>query len=141
MKTRNIHLATVLALLLFVPTLSHAQINQHLMQVDIPFAFVAGGVHLPSGQYNVYHLGDPNLIVVQKNDARARAMVYVQVSGTEFTKSSTRLVFNNYGDRYFLSQVWTAGDQEVHQCLKCRAEKALIAKGSNRQVVIIAAKR
>jgi hypothetical protein len=31
--------------------------------VDIPFTFIAGGVHLPAGQYHVYHPGDPYLSV------------------------------------------------------------------------------
>ncbi len=143
MKIRMIHLAFLLALLLLLPALLHAQmaIKQPLFQVDIPFAFVAGGVHLPPGQYHVYHPGDPYLIVIEKDDGRARAMEYVHPSTTDSRSSSTKLVFNKYGDQYFLSQVWTEPDQEVHQCFKCRMEKTAMAQNPKPQLVVVAAKR
>lgn len=143
MKTRMIHLTILLALVLLIPAFLHAQmaIKQPLFRVDIPFAFVAGGVHLPPGQYHVYHPGDPYLVVIEKDDGRARAMEYVHPSATDPSKSSTKLVFNKYGNQYFLSEVWTGADQEVHRSFKCRMEKALIAQKPNPQLVVVAAKR
>jgi hypothetical protein len=143
MKTRIIHLAALLAIILVVPALLHAQmaIKQPLFRVDIPFSFVAGGVHLPAGHYHVYHPGDPYLIVIEKDDGRARAMAYVHPSATNADESSTKLVFNKYGDQYFLSQVWTEVDREVHQCFKCRMEQTLMAQAGRRQLVVIAAKQ
>lgn len=142
MKTRMSHIAALLTLLL-IPASLHTQmaIEQHLMQVDVPFAFIAGGVHLPAGHYYVYHPGDPYLVVIKKDDGRARAMEYVHPSATDADKSSTKLVFNKYGDQYFLSEVWTEADQEVHRSFKCRIEKALIAQKPNLQLVVVAAKR
>jgi hypothetical protein len=143
MRTRIIHLAALLAIILAVPALLHAQmaIKQPLFRVDIPFSFVAGGVHLPAGHYHVYHPGDPYLIVIEKDDGRARAMAYVHPSATNADESSTKLVFNKYGDQYFLSQVWTEADREVHQCFKCRMEQTLMAQAGRRQLVVIAAKQ
>jgi hypothetical protein len=143
MKTRIIHLAALLAIILVVPALLHAQmaIRQPLFRVDIPFSFVAGGVHLPAGHYHVYHPGDPYLIVIEKDDGRARAMAYVHPSATNADESSTKLVFNKYGDQYFLSQVWTEADREVHQCFKCRMEQTLMAQAGRRRLVVIAAKQ
>ena len=143
MKTRMIHFAALLAIILLVPALLHAQmaIKQPLFRVDVPFAFVAGGVHLPAGQYHVYHPGDPYLIVIEKDDGRARAMAYVHPSATDPSESSTKLVFNKYGDQYFLAQVWTEPDQEVHQCFRCRAEQMLMAQAGKRELVVVAAKR
>jgi hypothetical protein len=142
MKTR-IHLAALLAIILVVPALLHAQmtIKQPLFRVDVPFSFVAGGVHLPAGQYYVYHPGDPYLIVIEKDDGRARGMAFVHPSATNANESSTKLVFNKYGDQHFLSQVWTEPDREVHQCFKCRMEQSLTAQVGKRQLVVIAAKR
>ena len=143
MKTRMIHFAALLAIILLVPALLHAQmaIKQPLFRVDVPFAFVAGGVHLPAGQYHVYHPGDPYLIVIEKDDGRARAMAYVHPSATDPSESITKLVFNKYGDQYFLAQVWTEPDQEVHQCFRCRAEQMLMAQAGKRELVVVAAKR
>lgn len=143
MKTRIVHLAALLAIILLVPALLHAQMasKQPLFRVDIPFAFIAGGVHLPAGYYHVSHPGDPYLIVIEKDDGRARAMVYVHPSATNADESSAKLVFNKYGDQYFLSQVWTEPDREVHQCFKCRMEQTLMAQAGKRQLVVIAAKQ
>jgi hypothetical protein len=143
MKTRMIYLAVLLTLMLLIPAVLQAQmpIKQPLFRVDIPFAFVAGGVHLPAGQYLVHHPGDPYLIVMEKDDGRARAMVYVHPSATDLNGSTTKLVFNKYGDQYFLSQVWTEADPEVHQCFKCRMEQTLMAQAGKPQLVVVAARR
>ena len=143
MKTRILNLAVLVALVVLLPAMLHAQmaIRQPLFQIDIPFAFVAEGVHLPAGHYSVYHPGDPYLIVIEKDDGRARAMAYVHPSATSSSESSTKLVFNKYGDQYFLSQVWTEPDQEVHQCFRCRAEQTLMAQAGTPHLVVVAAKR
>lgn len=143
MKTRIIHLAGLLAIILLIPALLHAQmpIKQPLFRVDIPFTFVAGGVHLPAGHYHVYHPGDPYLIVIEKDDGLARAMAYVHPSTTNADESSTRLVFNRYGNQYFLSQVWTEPDQQVHQSFRCQSEENLMAQAGKPELVVVAAKR
>lgn len=143
MKTRVIHLAVVLAIVLLAPAWLDAQlaIKQPLFRVTVPFSFVAGGVHLPAGLYHVYHPGDPYLIVIEKDDGLARAMAYVHPSATSESDSSTKLVFNKYGDQYFLSQVWSEPDREVHQSFKCRMEQTLVAQAGKRQLVVIAAMR
>jgi hypothetical protein len=33
------------------------------------------------------------------------------------------MVFNRYGDKYYLRQIWTAGDKVGVECQKSRAEK------------------
>ncbi|MBZ5616742.1 MAG: hypothetical protein LAO23_22280 [Acidobacteriia bacterium] len=143
MKTRMIHLAALVVLILMIPAVLQAQmpIRQPLFRVSVPFAFVAGGVHLPAGDYSVYHPGDPYLVVIEKDDGRARAMAYVHPSATKSDEASTKLVFNKYGDQYFLSQVWTEPDQEVHHCFRCQAEQALLAQAGKRELVVVAAKR
>ena len=143
MKARMVQIAALFVLILLIPALLNAQmpIRQPLFRVDIPFAFVVGGVHLPAGQYRVYHPGDPYLIVLERDDGRARATTYIHPSATNANESSTKLVFNKYGDQHFLSQVWTEADREVHECFKCRMEKALMAQIPKSQLVVLAAKR
>jgi hypothetical protein len=40
------------------------------------------------------------------------------------------LVFNRYGDQYFLSQAWWPGDTMGHELVKSDREKALIKEFS-----------
>lgn len=142
MKSRTIYFAALVILMVVLPLAVQGQmaIKQLVLRVDIPFAFVAAGVHLPAGEYIVYHPGDPYLVIIEKNDGRARAMAYVHPSPVDGAESVTKLVFNKYGDQHFLAQVWTERDQEVHHCFKCRMEKDLLAQIPNPQTVVIAAK-
>lgn len=129
MKTRIMGLM-LLTIVLFAPLALQAQMagQQYLFHVDIPFPFLAGGSHLPAGHYHLYHPGDPNLLILQKDDNLARAVVHVQVTETNSESTGTKLVFNKYGDQYFLAQVWTERDREMHAALKCKAEQTLAAK-------------
>ena len=143
MEKRIFYLAAVIAMVMLMTAALNAQmpIRQPLFRIDIPFAFMAGGSHLPAGHYHVYHPGDPYLIVIEKDDGRARAMAYVHPAATNSDESSTKLVFNKYGNQYFLSQVWTEADQQVHHCFKCQMEREVMAQTSTPQVVVLAAKR
>src|SRR5579884_3941924 len=100
MKTRMIQFAAVFALIVLITSLSQAQmpIKQLMMRAHIPFPFVAGGVHLPAGDYIVYHPGDPYLVVVERADGKARGMEYIHPSATDPNASNSKLVFNKYGE-------------------------------------------
>ncbi len=143
MKTRTLNLIILVALVVLLSSTLNAQmaIRQPLFRVDIPFAFMVGSTHLPAGYYYVYHPGDPYLIVIERDDGRARAMAYVHPADTNSDDSSTKLVFNKYGEQYFLAQVWNERDQQVHHCFKCPMERELLAKTAKSEVVVVAAKR
>lgn len=131
----------MLTLVLLSTAITSAQTtsNHTILTANIPFAFVAGGVHLPPGEYRVYHPGNPYIIVIENKDATARAMTYVRPSAINPAQNTTKLLFNKYGDQYFLAEVWTERNQEVHQCFKCRMEQALIAQARRPTTVIVAA--
>jgi hypothetical protein len=142
MKPRALHVAILVVLMLSLAGLVQAQmaIKEPLARMEIPFTFFAGGVRLPAGEYHISHPGNPDFVLIQKDDGRAQALVYVHPSGTNASES-TKLVFNKYGDQYFLSQVWTEPDQEMHQCFKSPREKELMAQAKTPESVVVAAKR
>jgi hypothetical protein len=139
MKSRTVHVAFLVVLVLSLPGLVQAQmaIKEPLARVDIPFAFSVGDMHLPAGQYHISHPGDPYFVLIEKDNGGARALVYVHPSAVNASES-TKLVFNKYGNHYFLSQLWTEPDQEVHQCFKSRMEKELMAQAKPEPVVVVA---
>lgn len=143
MQKRIFNLAILIAMVVLLTAALNAQMvtRQPLFRIDVPFAFMVGSTHLPAGHYNVYHPGDPYLVVIEKDDGLARAMAYVHPADTNSDDSSTKLVFNRYGDQYFLSQVWNEPDQQVHHCFKCPMERELLAKTSKPEVVMVAARR
>jgi len=127
MKTRFfIALVTLgAAMLWFTVALQGQMAPRPLLRVEVPFEFVAGGVNLPAGEYDVLHVMNPGTIMLRNRNGHGLAVVHVFVSPTTTGKSSTKLVFNRYGEKYFLSQVWTEQDNEVHDCFKSSAELTL----------------
>ena len=141
MKSRMIRLAVLVMAVAFLPVLLHAQmaIKTPLFRVDVPFAFMAAGVHLPAGSYIVSHV-DPSLILVETQDGKARALVHVAIENSN-SSTPAKLVFNKYGDQFFMAQVWTEQDQQVHHCTKCPAERQLLAKARQAEETVILARR
>lgn len=130
MKMRMI--LTLLALTAFVLGLSVTSAAQAapraLLKVDIPFDFTVGGMHLPAGQYTLLHLSGPNNIMLRNAQGHGEAVVQVSVTNSELGEGEAKLVFTRYGDKVFLSQVWTESDNQIHQCVKCREELTLEAQ-------------
>ena len=141
MKVTSVKFAVVLTIFLLSTTVVSAQTTsmETMLRANIPFPFVAGGVHLPAGEYRVYHPGNPYIIVIENKDATAHAMTYVRPSAINSGQNTTKLLFNKYGDQYFLAEVWTERNQEVHQCFKCRMEQTLIAQARKPTTVAVAA--
>jgi len=142
MKSRMIRLTVLVVAIAFLPALLYAQslIKTPLFRVDVPFPFMAAGVHLPAGPYLVSHV-DPYLILIETEDRKARALVRVEIGNAGSSVAGTKLVFNKYGDQYFMAQVWTEPDREVHHCTKCRAEKLLEAQSRRPEQTVVLARR
>ena len=140
MKTR---IALTIALLVIVPmfTSSAKAQEQMLFRVNIPFEFVAGGAHLSAGDYIAFH-ASPSIIQLVREDGRASAWAAVKASPVMAGGTNNQLIFNKYGDSYFLAKVQTGGDQQLHECFRCRAEQTLAARSlaTGAQTVTIAAK-
>jgi len=124
MKTR----AFVTATLFVLSIIAAAQVAQadEPMTVNIPFAFVAGNATLPAGEYRVQKLDrNPAVVLIRCSGASAAAMVMSNAAQAKETQTQSKLVFNRYGNRYFLSQVWAAGSIRGRQLLKSSREKEI----------------
>jgi hypothetical protein len=96
------------------------------MLVNIPFAFVAGNATLPAGEYRVEKMdGNSAVVLIRCSDASTAAMVLSNATQAKETQTQSKLVFKRYDQRYFLSQVWTAGSIRGRELLKSRAEKEI----------------
>jgi hypothetical protein len=142
MKSRiSILLATTVAFILGTSLLLHSQTQiTTLFKVQVPFDFRVGNSHLSAGQYTVFHVGS-RLIMLQRSNGTAIGLTPVMVSSTAGDKSATKLVFNHYGNQYFLSQVWTEVDSQRHDCFPPRSERILWASQRLAGTVTVMAKR
>jgi hypothetical protein len=110
------------------------------LKVSVPFNFVAGGKTLPAGEYRV-QTDRPNLVLIQSMDSKSNMNLLTHSAQNTQMSGVGALKFNRYGDRYFLSEIWTGSDvgQELP---KSRAEKEQIAGApTHRGTVTLAAGR
>ncbi len=94
---------------------------------EIPFGFEVQGRALPAGTYTMQELGTSGAVILrntQSNDSIA-VMAPPNKAGKG---GEPKLVFTEYGDRYFLSQIWFQNEEAGHMLLKSRAEKELASK-------------
>ena len=118
----------LLAGLLVLSSMAATQVAraQQAMVADIPFAFTAGNATLPAGEYRVQKLdGNSAVLLIHCADTRVSAMVITNAAQAKELQSQSKLVFNRYDNRYFLSQVWTAGSIRGRQLSISPQEKEL----------------
>ncbi len=129
MKTRAMVMAGMIAVTMMAST--RVARAQEPMVVNVPFDFVAGSKTLPAGEYAVKTTGPTHtLVLIDRKDATASIFLNTNAVVANDAQSESKLVFNRYGDRYFLSQVWSAGNTRGRQLMKSTREKeiALTAK-------------
>jgi len=83
------------------------------LEADIPFTFHAGGAKLPPGKYviHVVENSDLRLMEIQSTDGRTAALFEVREAQDSTVPKKTELVFNHYGNRYFLSKLFDEGEK------------------------------
>ncbi len=115
----------ILATLSLAATSLLAQ-SKPLIKVNVPFNFVAGAKTLPAGEYQV-DTERPNVVLIQSKDSTSNMNLLIAHSAQNTQMNGVAaLKFNRYGDRYFLSEIWTGSDVG-RQLPKSRAEKEQIA--------------
>jgi hypothetical protein len=143
MKSRLVlALAILVTFVLLLPTTLPGQsISKELQcKVDIPFDFVVSEVRLPAGHYAVYHFPTPTMILIENLDRPFHAFVPVNVYSGGLEKHPTSIVFHKYGNQYFLAEVRTSVDHQVHMAQMGREEQLLAGKRQPRQERILALK-
>lgn len=99
---------------------------QEPLVVNIPFELVAGKATLPPGEYRVEKLEWNSVVVlIHRAQPSASAMVTTIAAQANQPQSDSKLVFNRYGNRYFLSQYWSAGSSHGRQFVKSAGEKEI----------------
>jgi hypothetical protein len=127
---KKYHLLSLFIALLFAltiyPNKAHAQIIGELA-ANIPFQFHAGNTNLPPGKYVLRMLDDSDLTVMEISSADGSTSALVQVQDAEAASAPVKneLIFNRYGDRYFLSKVFDEGNPSGSKVIESRDEKKI----------------
>jgi hypothetical protein len=123
---KHIYIASlVLVVLVAVSAQAQSRNNQQL-RFHVPFAFAAGNSVLPAGDYRVTIVNpssDHSVLRITSSDGKSVMIRAVDVEGWAAPKA--KLSFRHYGDRYFLAQVWMAGESTGLVAPTSKTEKAL----------------
>lgn len=97
------------------------------IRVSIPFDFMVRGKALPAGEYEIRRILDEpiGLLIRNVNDKHDQLVVETEPKIDRWLSKKDELIFNRYGDSYFLSEVVTAGEQTGEELNPSHAERAL----------------
>ena len=117
---------TLIVGLAMYPTKAHAQIMGQF-EVSVPFEFHVGNSKLPAGKYVIHTLDDSGLTVMEISSADGSTSVLFDVRSVEADSVPARneLIFNKYGNRYFLAQLFDEGNRNGDEVVASRDEKKI----------------
>jgi hypothetical protein len=146
MKKQITGTVAVLSLLFALAVVSVQAQRVSRITAHIPFAFQIGDKTLPAGDYSIKQLSQNALLVKTaggETSAIAQAPGRVESNAKQMTE---RLVFRQYGDQYFLAQVWMNRGSAGRELNMTNAERTaareykLAQHGASAQVVEIPAR-
>jgi hypothetical protein len=135
---RNFLLFAV-ALTLLVTTASAQTVN---VKAKIPFNFVVNRATMPAGEYVLESMDrDGGVLGIRGSNAKGMSLVISNACESLKAATHSKLIFHRYGSRYFLSQVWIAGNNRGRE-LRPSAREIEVAKDfSVQEVVLMVARR
>ncbi len=108
------------------------------IRVNVPFAFRVGQQFMPAGQYQVAHFNAHDLVLILSMNGE-RMMLSNSVRSGKPAESTAKLVFNRYGETYFLRQVWIPL-HDTNELVQSKTEKEYASRwGEPTQIAVLAA--
>jgi hypothetical protein len=109
----------------------------------IPFEFSVGYMTMPAGDYSVQVIATyGDALMIKSADSRVSALRLSEATSRDKEKSHARLIFNRYGDKYFLSEVWNGVDKIGRRVIKSIDERAVEAdSNANREAAHASSER
>jgi hypothetical protein len=102
------------------------------IRAEIPFDFNVGKKRLPKGEYVIESLGDSGTLTIRNAD-KGKSVVFNTIRSKPTDGKKPKLVFNRYGDQYFLARVWDQSSETILKLTRSSTEKRLakLAKKEN----------
>ena len=100
---------------------------------NVPFPFMVADHELPPGRYIVTPIGETNLRIYANKKSVIFQTHCVAGKAPDLT---ARMVFHRYGNTYFLSEVWRAGNGTGSQLFTSQAERNL-AQRTEQEIAVL----
>ena len=106
---------------------AYAQMPGTTLRTRIPFDFSIRGKILPAGDYEIKRINDePDVLVISSIDDRhEKAIFHTEPVEARKIPSKGEVEFHRYGDSYFLSEIFTGGEQTGRELRLSRQERDL----------------
>jgi hypothetical protein len=109
MKNQILKTTAILGLF-FMLAMTSVQAQASRVEVKVPFDFAIGKVQFKAGTYSFKRVTE-NTLTVRDVNGKGTTLVDAPLTiGSRDSKAGERLVFNQYGTQFFLSQVWLTSD-------------------------------
>jgi hypothetical protein len=102
----------------------HAEEPEHLVTINVPFAFEDGRQHFSPGEYTFSIAAQRVVNILGKSDS-GYAMTWFD-QNRQPSKVS-KVVFREYGNHYFIDQIWVAGSEKRTSFIPSKREKREMA--------------
>jgi len=130
----------VVGVLLAMASLSVAQSRSAVLKVNVPFRFFVMDKLFPAGECTVQRTGEHgDALVFRAANLHLVQMQLVNSREVAGKIDASKLVFHRYGDEYYLTEVWSAGDDRASRLMEGSREMQLARGMRPRTTNIIAA--
>ena len=142
MKHRTLKVIAVLGLLAALAMAEPAHSQSRNFTVNIPFSFYVKDKQLPPGVYTIgpAYQNDFQGLTIRDRDGRVNISINTTAVQSDEHPYQVKLVFNKYGDRYFLSQFYKSRERAGRGFNKSRAERELEERGQSPVAVTLGSK-
>lgn len=107
MRKHILSITFIIIGLLISSTLNVQAQADSTLKMKVPFDFYVGNEKLPAGEYSVKRLGI-NSFSIRKMDGETTIIAVTSLMlGTPNESKVEKVIFNNYGEEYFLSEIWS----------------------------------
>ena len=110
------------------------------IEVNVPFDFIVGQKAYKAGSYNLIPQM-AGVFALRDADGSGRMFILTQsVSDATRQERGASLVFNRYGDKHYLSQIWGGGKKTGQQLPKSAAEREQLVRIPSPSAVEVASR-
>src|SRR5262245_36131521 len=94
------------------------------IRAEIPFDFMVGKKRLPKGEYLIESLNDSGTLTI-RHAKKGKAVTFNTIKQKPTDSPKSKLVFNRYGDQYFLARIWDPSSETILKLNKSKTEKRI----------------
>jgi hypothetical protein len=112
----------------------------NILQVTVPFEFLAGDRVLPSGNYTVEVNSERGIIVLRGADGQQPLVLLTNPVETLAAKKHSHLLFRRYDTAFFLVEVWRSDDSVGRTLPTTDLQKEMARKRTLDQKILVEAR-